>query len=479
MPSALGLDIGTSGVKAVIWDSVSGEIAMGQSRYSFNSWTDKDAVFAEQDPELWLAAVKDAVCQLPITQRGAIKAVGVTGQMHAFIATDKNGDALRPAMLWFDHRANSVAAELEAQDADLWRSAIGGPPHPDYPASKWVWEARNDRLVADKMKYLVQAKDWVKWKLGGVLATDPGEASGTGYYNPFTRSWDTRILERIGLDVSKLPVIMSSHAIVGEVSRDFSQRLGIPVHTPLINGTGDLPAAASLYPLDQDASILFNLGTAAQVVMTTSVRQLVMDLTILNHVDDRHLLIGVPLLAAGMALQWWTDMGGQELDSDSIDPGRVLFLPQIAGERDSAGARSGAFLGLTVYSEAAELTRSVLTGIVLALREARDQLVSKTDIMPKTYYIAGRRAFLDIIGPRLASAIGSTIYGLAVEEPSACGVANIALSAVVPPVQSTRNRTRIVFESSSYWQKAYDERYRLYSEARQFYKGFSQSLSLL
>ncbi len=479
MSSALGLDIGTSGVKAVIWDSTVGEIAIGQSRYSFNSWTDKDAVFAEQDPELWLAAVKDAICQIPITQRRAIKAVGVTGQMHAFIATDKNGDILRPAMLWFDHRANSLASELEAQDAFLWRSAIGGPPLPDYPASKWVWEARNAPLVADKMKYLVQAKDWIKWKMGGILATDPGEASGTGYYNVFTGTWDTKILERIGLDVSRLPVIMPSNAIVGAVSHDFSQLLGIPFHTPLVNGTGDLLAAASLYPLEDNASILFNLGTAAQVVMTTCVRQPVTDLTILNHADGRHLLVSVPLLAAGMALQWWTNMGGQELDSHSMDLGRQLFLPQIAGERDSAGARSGAFLGLTVYSDSAELTRSVLTGIVLALREGRDELVARTNIKPKTYYIAGRRTFLEIIGPRLASAIGATIYGLSIEEPSACGVASLALNAVDPLAQHSPNRTQLVFEPRSYWEKAYDERYRLYCEARQFYKGFSRSLSFL
>lgn len=479
MSSALGLDIGTSGVKAVIWNSDLGEIAIGQSRYSFDTWTDKDSVFAEQDPELWLAALKDAVSEIPITLRRSIKAVGVTGQMHALIAVGENGESLRSAMLWFDHRAHNIAAELEARDAALWRLAIGGPPLSDYPATKWIWLERNDPLTADKMKYLVQVKDWIKWRLGGLLTTDPGEASGTGYYSPFKADWDSEILNEIHLDNAKLPTLMPSDAVVGEVSSKFSQLLGIPLHTPLVNGTGDLLAAASLYPLDKDASILFNLGTAAQVVMITSVRRLMVDLAIFKHSDSKHLIVAVPLLAAGMALQWWNTIAKEEAHNISLDPGRSIFLPQIAGERDAAGACSGAFLGLTVYNNSAELARSVLTGIVLSLREARDQLVDKTQINATTYYIAGGRAFVNLIGPRLASAIGATIYGISVEEPSACGVANIALNSVDPLADGGGITAQATFKPSSYWHAAYEERYRFYCEARNFYKKFSQSLSLL
>jgi xylulokinase len=235
----LGIDLGTSGAKALLCTPGGQVLARGTARYGIS--TPRDG-WAETDPGHWWPAVRAAVRTATADSPAKVAAIAVTGQMHGVILCTERGMALRPAILWLDRRATAEAEDYRHLPAEQ-RASFGNAPSPGMAGPLALWLSRHEPEVYRRARWQLQPKDWLRFRLTGVAATDATDASGTLLYDMARGTWAYDAAGDLGLDTGLLPPIRGSADLAGPLLPEAAEELGLVSGTPVAIGCADTAAS--------------------------------------------------------------------------------------------------------------------------------------------------------------------------------------------------------------------------------------------
>jgi xylulokinase len=385
MDFVIGLDVGTAGSRAVAVGT-GGQILAEASAAHPTQFTGPGRL--EQDPADWYASAGKCLRAITAHTGPAPLAVGLSGQMNGPILLTGDGRVLGPCHIWADSRATAECRLITARvGAERLIELAGKPAVPAYTAAKllWIREHEGNRFAATRKVLL--PKVYLRWRLTGVQATDPSDASNTLLFDVRRRRWSAELSEAMGLPLSVLPDTAESGAVAGRVTGTASAVTGLAAGTPVVTGAGDSITAAVASGLTPGGAVLTVLGSAGNVSVVSG--EPLLDPAGRVHTGchatgDTWIVTGVQQ-AAGLALEWLRsvattpgqpDGGYDELTGPAreVAPGSdgVTFLPYLAGQRSPVydpDAR-GAFAGLSLGHTLGHLTRAVLEGVAFAQRES-------------------------------------------------------------------------------------------------------------
>ncbi|MCE1253856.1 MAG: xylulokinase [Anaerolineae bacterium] len=382
----IGIDLGTSSVKAVLINSVGKIIDWTDEEYPLLS-PEKD--WAEQDPETWLAATLNVVRRLVENNNlnpAHVAGIGLAGQMHGLVCVGEDGRALRPAIIWADRRSKKQVDRLQQQIglANLaeW---TGNPPATGFMLPGWLWIIENEPDVAAHIKYLLLPKDFLRFQLTGQVGSEPSDASSTALFDPHGRCWSEPLLHELKLPSDCLPPIHESAEICGGLLPDMAAACGLLAGTPLVFGGSDVSLQALGQGIVEAGLVSCTIGTGGQLFapMSEPVHDPLLRLHLFCHAIPNRWHMEAAILSAGLSLRWLRDRfwQGQSYETlanmaqqvEAAGQG-IFFLPYLAGERTpvmDSSARA-AFIGLSLEHGQAHIIRSVMEGVVFALRQGLD-----------------------------------------------------------------------------------------------------------
>ena len=380
----LGIDIGTSGCKALLL-SVDGDVlATSTATYGLSQ---PHAGWAEQDPSLWIEGTSKAVARVMEQCRDIeLACIGLSGQMHGLTPLDADKKVLRPAILWNDQRNAAEVAEITAKAGGL-EALIGRTGNRmlvGYTGGKIVWMRNHEAELFGRMRHFLNPKDYLRFMLTGELATEVSDASGTGLFDVKKRIWAADLIETIGIDPSLLPACHESHEISGRVSAAGAALFGLPVGIPVAGGGGDSVIQTIGSGVIAPGELQTTIGTAGILAAALDEPSPSPDGRIqmfCNVAPSKWHAMGVSLNAGG-AMGWFRSVlaqagSGDDLTFDSICDAAaaspagargLLFLPYLNGERcpHPDPVARGAFVGLTARHTLGDMSRGVMEGVVHA-----------------------------------------------------------------------------------------------------------------
>ncbi|MEM8852975.1 MAG: xylulokinase [Pseudomonadota bacterium] len=378
----LGLDLGTSGLKALLIDDRQGLIAEATAPLSVNR---PAPGWSEQDPAHWVEAAETALAALAekVSLR-KVKGIGLSGQMHGAVLLDNTHTVLRPAILWNDTRASEEAAELDA-DADFHKIS-GNVVFPGFTAPKLLWVKRHEPKIFDATALVLLPKDYLRLWLTGEAVSEPSDAAGTSWLDTGARTWSGTLLERTDLSLDHMPRLVEGPEVSGGLRQDIGERYGIPSGTPVAGGAGDNAATAIGMGVIAPGQAFLSLGTSGVLFAASDGYRPAPETSVhsfCHALPQRWHQMGV-ILAATDALNWFATLTGEDaadLTHDLGDlqaPGRPLFLPYLGGERTPHNDTKvrGALIGLSHESDREALTRAVLEGVTFAVCDCQAALAA-------------------------------------------------------------------------------------------------------
>jgi xylulokinase len=473
--AAIGLDVGTTAVKALAVDETGAVVARAEAEYSLAT---PRPGWAEQDPEDWWRATERALAALGA---GEVAGIGLSGQMHGLVALDASDRVIRPAILWNDGRTGAECAEIEERIglAELI-ARTGNRALTGFTAPKLLWLRRHEPESYARIARVMLPKDYVRLRLCGEHATDVADASGTLLLDVARRRWSEEVLAALELDPGWLPRLLESPEVAGTTGD------GVPVAA----GAGDQAAGALGVGVDRPGPLSLVLGTSG--VVFAALPQFAADDSARVHafchaVPGGWHAMGVMLSAAG-SLRWLRDAAapGAGFGELIAEAGRwepvaegLTFLPYLAGERTphaDPGAR-GSFTGISLRHDRGALVRAVLEGVAYGLRDSLD-LLRELGVEPERARVSGGGARSELWLRIIASVLGLPLERPAVEEGAAYGAALLGgvAGGIWPDVSAAIGacvRVRGEVEPDPAWIPAYAEgreRFRaLYPSLRTHY----------
>jgi len=440
MKCVLGIDIGTTGAKALLL-SENGDVTASQS-VEYPLLTPKPN-WAEQNPEDWWEATVSAIrtCLEKTPSNAEIQAVGLTGQMHSSVFLDIDGNVLRPAILWCDQRTESQCQQIiDTVGFEQLISYTSNKALTGFTAPKILWLRENEPEVYAKVHKVLLAKDYIRYKLTGTFATDVSDASGTLLFDVANRGWSDEMLQALEIPRQWLPDCYESTDITGYVSEEAASVLELTRGIPVVGGGSDQAAGAIGNGIIREGLASCVLGTSGVVFWHSDMH--VSDAqgrlhSFCHAMPNKWHLMGVTLSAGG-SLRWFRDTLCQpEIDTyDTIvakalkvAPGSegLIFLPYLAGERTphtDANAR-GVFLGLTLRHTKSHMARAVLEGITMSLKDCFE-LGREFGLAPQKICLSGGGARSEIWQQLTADIFGIEVARIGVDEGPAYGAAILA-----------------------------------------------------
>jgi xylulokinase len=433
----LGIDIGTSGVKAVVLDEHGAVAAQGLAALTVQR---PQPLWSEQDPEAWWDATTAAVQAIPAAVRRAVRGVGVAGQMHGATLLGADDKPLRPAILWNDGRAFAECAEMEAAEPNLRR--IGANiAMPGFTAPKLLWVAHHEPETFAATRTVLLPKDYVRFCMTGEKASDMSDAAGTLWLDVGARDWSDALLAATGLTRAHMPRAVEGTDQTGTLRAEVAELWGMP-KVPVVGGGGDNAAGAAGIGVVRDGDALLSLGTSGVIFVATKElrpnpertvhafchclpglwHQMAVHLSAASCIDFAARLIG----AAGAA-----DLFAR---AEAAGPasGPELFLPYLSGERTPHNDPQvrGAFLQLDYETTPERLAQATLEGVAFALGDGLDALRSAgTEVSQLSVIGGGARS--RYWGETIAATLGvELVYLRGGEVGPALGAARLAQIAV-------------------------------------------------
>jgi xylulokinase len=420
MRVCVGLDVGTTGAKAVAVSPDGAVLARAEHSYPLST---PRPGWSEQDPEDWWRAAEAALAE--VSAGVEVAGIGVSGQMHGLVALDDARRVLRPAILWNDQRTGDECAEIEALiGVDRLIELTGNRALAGLTAPKLLWLRRHEPATFARIARICLPKDYVRLRLTDEWATDVADASGTLLLDVAARRWSEEVLAAIDIPPSWLPPVLESSEI--------SVRYG---SIPVAAGAGDCAAAALGVGIDRPGPLSIVLGTSGVVFAALP------DYrpepagrlhTFCHAVPGTWHAMGVMLSAAG-SLQWFRDRLAPEASFDELvaeaegwaaGADGLMFLPYLAGERTphaDPNAR-GAFVGLSTHHDRGALVRAVLEGVAFGLRDSLE-LLRGLGVESSHARVSGGGSRGDVWLRIVASVLGIPLETTAAEEGSAYGAA--------------------------------------------------------
>jgi xylulokinase len=388
----IGIDIGTSACKSLLVDQTGSILARALEPYPLST---PRPGWSEQDPEDWWQAVKKSVQHLLAQVRhvGEIRAIGLSGQMHGLVALDRETKVIRPCILWNDQRNEKQCQDIYDRVGGLEAllRLTNNRMLPGYTGGKVLWMRENERHLYDRIKRILNPKDYIRLRLTGEFATEVSDASGTGLFNVRQRKWSSELLHLLDIPPEWLPRCHESAEITGTVGKHVAEEIGLPSELPVVGGGGDAVIQTTGTGLVNPGNLGTTIGTAGIVGMALDSCPPNPEgkLQIFcNNMPGKWHAMGVTLTAGG-ALRWFRDnlgdaerersrQSGEDVyelltqEAARVPPGSegLLFLPYFIGERCphiDPHAR-GAFIGLTFRHTRGHLVRSLLEGVIFSLR---------------------------------------------------------------------------------------------------------------
>ncbi len=437
----LGLDVSTTGAKALLID-VNG-VVVSSATTPLPLSTPKP-LWSEQDPADWWTGIVNSIRQA-MAQAGVvgadIKAVGMTGQMHGLTMLDAAGEVLRPAILWNDQRTGAQCDEIRELMGGKARlvEITGNDALTGFTASKVLWVRENEPEVYAKTEQILLPKDYIRYKLTGEYGTDKAGGSGTTLFDIKTRDWSSVVLKALDIPSQWLPKTYEGPEITSTISAAAAALTGLQAGTPVMGGGGDQAAGAVGVGAVEPGIVGLVLGTSGVVFASTGepfIEKNGLLHAFCHALPDTWHLMGVMLSAAG-SLQWYRDTLAPGVSFDDliapagdIAPGAegLLFLPYLTGERTPHPdplARAG-FVGLTLRHSQAHLTRAVLEGVALGLRDSMELIKGAGLGQIKQIRVSGGGAKSLLWRQILADVMDSELVTVNTTEGGAYGAALLA-----------------------------------------------------
>ncbi len=396
----LGIDVGTSAVKALLVDE--NQLVVAEAAEPLSIALPRP-LWSEQDPEAWWSAVGRVVLALRQAVPGgfaAVRALGLSGQMHGAVLLDREGAVLRPAILWNDGRSHEECRTLEQRVPRL--AAIAGvPAMPGFTAPKLVWLARHEPKTFSRISVVLLPKDYVRFRLTGEKITDRSDAAGTLWLDEASRVWSEEILRATGLSAAQMPRLAEGSDPCGTLRPDIAREWGMPANVIVAGGAGDAAAGAVGIGAVSDGDAFISLGTSGQYFVTTATYRPFPEAFIhafCHAVPERWFQMAAMLNGASCLAWVATLLGGAEIDTllahveaHYRSAGSLIFLPYLSGERtphNDPYAR-GVFFGLDTETSTEALVQSVLEGVALSIAEAQDCLAAAGTRVERVAAIGG------------------------------------------------------------------------------------------
>ncbi len=376
----LGLDLGTSSLKALLVDAEDRVLGEATAPLSVSR---PHPGWSEQDPADWIAAAETALADLgDKADLSGLAGIGLSGHMHGVVLLDAADAVLRPCMLWNDTRAHAEAAAMDAEPA--WRDITGNIVFPGFSAPKVEWVRTHEPDTFDRIDAVLLPKDYLRLWLTGERVAEMSDAAGTSWLDVGARDWSETLLSRSGLSRGAMGRLVEGSEASGMIRDGVARRFGLPHGVPVAGGAGDNAASAIGMGVTRPGQAFVSLGTSGVLFAATEgfhPKPETAVHTFCHAVPDTWHQMGV-ILQATDALNWFAGLAGTDAATLTRDlgalraPGRTLFLPYLGGERtplNSATAR-GAFIGLDHATDRDGATRAVLEGVSFALADCRDAL---------------------------------------------------------------------------------------------------------
>lgn len=451
MSYVIGVDLGTSGTKTVLFDELGKVIASHTVEYPLyqekNGW-------AEQDPMDWynatITTIKTVLDKSNIDS-AEIKGIGLSGQMHGLVMLDKDFNVLRKSIIWCDQRTGKECEEItEIVGAEKVIEITANPILTGFTASKIRWVMKNEPNVFEKCRYILLPKDFVRLMLTGELATEVSDASGMQLLDVPNRKWSKTMLNALNISEDMLGKVYESPDITGEITQKIADITGLKKGTIVVGGAGDNAAASVGTGVVEDGKAFTTIGTSGVVYAHTS--KVTIDPkgrvhTFCCAVPNCWHVMGVTQ-GAGLSLKWFRDnfctseketaklMGVDEYylmdkEAEKIPVGadRLLYLPYLMGERTphlDPNAR-GMFFGLSAIHGKSHMLRAVLEGVAYSLRDCvevfKEMNISVNDMMA-----CGGGGTSPLWRQMLADLYACDVKTVASKEGPALGVGILALT---------------------------------------------------
>ncbi len=470
MDYLLGIDIGTSSVKAAVVEAKTARVVASATReYPVQQ---PQPGYAEQFPDDWWDAtvftVQEAIQEAQVNGE-AIRAIGLSGQMHGTVSLDAGNRPTQPAIIWADTRSKTQVERLMAQTpiAEMAQYAPGRPTT-GFMSSTLMWLAQHEPTILNETQTVMLPKDYVRFKLIGKVATDVSDAAATWLLDVKTGAWSDWLIEQCGVERRYLPPVLESTAVAGGLTDEVAELLGLPAGMPVVTGCADQPAQALGCGVYEPGVALVTIGTGGQVFMPLGTPEIDPQLRYytFNHALPGRWYAAAAILAAGLALRWLRDTLGLKERPDAyahlsklaadVPPGAdgLLFLPYLAGERTPHfdPDASGVFLGLRLHHHAGHLARAVMEGVTFALAdclalmpETPTQVIAsggataspawlqiQADVFNRPIHVVGGEHHA-CVGAALLAGVGSGVYTSVAD---ACSRLPPAREVAVPSTQT-------------------------------------------
>jgi xylulokinase len=436
MDYLLGLDVSTTGAKALLIDQNGGVVA---SHTTPHPSSQPYPLWSEQSPADWWAGIVASI-QAVLAKTGAadsIRAIGLTGQMHGLVCLDAQGAVLRPAILWNDQRTQAECDEIMATvGAQRFIQLTGNRALTGFTAPKILWVRKHEPEVYARIAHILLPKDYLRFKLTGDYACDLADGAGTVLVDVANRQWSSAVLDALRIPAEWLPQLYEGPEVTGVVSQAAAQATGLKAGIPVVGGGGDQAAQATGVGAVQPGVVALTVGTSGVVFAPLAAYAYEPEgrLHAFCHaVPGQWHFMGVMLSAAG-SLQWYRDtlapneeFGPLTDEAAGVPPGceGVIFLPYLTGERTPHPdpLARGAFIGLTARHTRAHLTRAVMEGVAFGLRDGFELIKGSSAGLIHEVRASGggarspvwRQILADVFGVPLvvAEAIEGAAYGAA------------------------------------------------------------------
>ncbi len=395
----LGIDLGTTGARAIVVAGEDGRVVAGAtSEYPLDA---PRPLWAEQNPADWWRGTVEAVqgaiqkARAEVGPSFEIAAVGLSGQMHGVVLLDKSGEVVGPSLIWCDGRSQAQCDFItQTVGAEHLIELTANPALVGFSAPKLLWIRENRPDQWSRAHKFLLPKDFIRYKLTGEYASEVSDASGTLLFDVAGRRWSGEMLERLELDPALLPAVYESPEVSGRLSATGADELGLKAGTPVVGGGGDQAAGAVGNGIVRVGSVSSTIGSSG--VVFAYAEQPARDPggrvhTFCHAVPGAWHVMGVTQ-GAGLSLRWFRDEVAGPLEiadagqagrdiyellteaAAAVPPGSdgLLFLPYLMGERTPIldPLARGVWFGLTAAHSRAHLTRSVLEGVVYSLKDS-------------------------------------------------------------------------------------------------------------
>jgi len=493
----IGIDVGTSATKTVLFNEAGTVMASASQEYPLyqpkNGW-------AEQKPEDWrdavLATLERVVSQAAV-EREAIKGIGISGQMHGLVMLDEAGEVIRPSIIWCDQRTGEEVEDmLRIMPKERWIEITANPPLTGWTAAKILWVRKHEPENYNRCKHILLPKDYIRYILTGVFATEVSDASGMQLLDVPGRRWSDEVLEALQIDKSMLGKVYESCEVTGTLLPEIAEKTGLTADVKVVGGAGDNAAAAVGTGIVRDGTAFTTIGTSGVVFAHSS--QVSIDKKGRVHtcccaVPGAWHIMGVTQ-GAGLSLKWFKDEFCQDYVAEAKAQGKdvydlinedvktipagsdkLIYLPYLMGERTphlDPDCR-GVFFGLSAIHTKKHLLRAVMEGVSYSLCDC-NQILKEMGVDVTQMMACGGGGKSPVWRQMLSDLYNCTVKTVQQDEGPALGVAILAGvgCGIYPSVEEACDR--LISEKSSTSPVA--ENVKTYECYHHIYQNLYQSL---